>query len=98
MALLVQTNQLLEKAAAILPHSGDDLIYKGVAAGLSERIFELKRARNRLEGLYGSLDALGNRIQAEGVSPDDHTLYNDLLEWRAINHELTDLLQLFETL
>ena len=38
------------------------------------------------------------RVQIEGVSPDDHTLYTDLLEWRAINHELAELLHIFEAL
>jgi len=37
-------------------------------------------------------------VKTEGVSPDDHTLYTDLLEWRAIDHELTELLHMLEAL
>lgn len=98
MATLSHVHQLLERATAILPVSDEDLIYKGIAAGVSERIIALKKAVARLQGKYGSLEDLERKIQAEGVPPDDHTLYTDLLEWRAINHELAELLHIFETL
>jgi hypothetical protein len=62
-----------------------------VAAGVSERIIALKKAGARLQRDYGSLEALERRVQAEGVSPDDHTLYTDLLEWRAITREMREL-------
>ena len=91
-------HQLLEKVTAILPVSDEDLVYKGIAAGVSERIIDLKKAESRLRGKYGSLEGLEHKIQAEGVSPDDHTLYADFLEWRAINHELAELLHILETL
>lgn len=87
---------LLDQATAILPFSRDDIIYKGVAAGVSERIVELKRSASRLQGQHGSLLDLEHRIQREGVSPNDHTLYTDLLEWRAIDHELSEVMQIFE--
>lgn len=90
--------QLLERATAFLPVSDEDLIYKGIAAGVSERIMALKKARARLQGKHGSLEELERRIQSEGVSPDDHTLYTDLLEWRAIDHELAELLHILEAL
>lgn len=51
-------------------------------------------AAARLQGPYNSLEDLEQKIQAEGIPPDDHTLYTDLLEWRAINHELTELLRI----
>ncbi len=88
MSLLVRTDQLLQQATAILPFSNEDIIYKGIAVGTSERIWELKKARLRLQKEYGSLNALERRFQIEGVTPDDHTLYVDLLEWRAINDEV----------
>ena len=91
-------HQLLEKATAVLPVSDEDIIYKGIAAGVSERIIALKKAMARLQGKYGSLEELERKIQTEGVSPDDHTLYTDLLEWRASNHELAELLHLLEAL
>jgi len=89
---------LLERVTAILPASDDELIYKGIAAGVSDRPAALKRAEARLRRKHGSLQALEHRIQAEGVSPDDHTLYTDLLEWRAIQHEVAGLLHILETL
>jgi len=98
MSLLIHAEQLLEQATAILPHSNEDLIYRGIAAGASERIWELKKARLRLIEKYGSLDQLERSIQVEGISPDDHTLYVDLLEWRAINGELVELMRVFEAL
>jgi hypothetical protein len=47
---------------------------------------------------YGTLETLEQQIQAAGLSPDDHTRYTDRLEWRAITHELRELLYLLETL
>jgi len=93
-----RAHQLLEKAAAVLPVSDEDLIYKGIAAGVSERMLILKKAVWRLQEQYGSLEELERRIQIDGVSPDDHTFYTDLLEWRAAMHELAELLHIFETL
>lgn len=91
-------HELLEKATAILPVSDEDLICKGIAAGVSERIIALKRAQDRLQQKYRSMEELEQKMRIEGVSPDDHTLYADCLEWRAIKHELTELLHIFETL
>jgi hypothetical protein len=89
---------LLERASAALPVSDEELIYKGVAAGVSDRIIALKKAAAQLRESYGSLEELERRIQEEGISPDDHTLYTDLLEWRAITHERAELLHLLEAL
>jgi hypothetical protein len=93
-----EAHKLLEKATAILPASGEELIYKGIAAGVSERIMELKKSRTRLQRKYGSEGELERQVESEGVSPEDHTLYTDLLEWRAIDHELTELLHMLEAL
>ena len=98
MAAPSRVRQLLERATAVLPLSDEDLIYKGIAAGVSERIMALKKATIRLQEKYGSLEELERRIRTEGVPPDDHTLYTDLLEWRAINQELTELLHILEAL
>ena len=98
MTALSYTHQLLERATAALPVSEEDLIYKGIAAGVSERIIALKKVAAQLQDNYGSLEDLERRIQTEGISPDDHALYTDLLEWRAINHELTELLHLLKAL
>jgi hypothetical protein len=98
MVVSTNTQQLLERVAAVLPLSDEDLIYKGIAAGLTERIMALKKAAVRLQQRYDSVEGLEQKIQAEGVSPDDHTLYTDLLEWRAISQELSQLLHIFEAL
>ncbi|MBI5253924.1 MAG: hypothetical protein HY930_05970 [Euryarchaeota archaeon] len=45
-------------------------------------------SERKLTAKYASLEKLEERIKKEGVKPEDHTLYNDLLEWRAIKHEL----------
>ena len=98
MGLPARAQQLLERASSVLPISDEDLVYKGIAAGVSERILALKKAGARLQSQYGSLDELEHKRQTEGVSPDDHTLHTDFLEWRAINHELAELLRLIEDL
>lgn len=98
MAVSSRAHQLLEKATAILPVSDEDLIYKGIATGISERMIALKKALARLQEKHSSPEELERKIQLEGVSPDDHTLYTDLLEWRAINHEWAELLHIFEAL
>ena len=89
---------LLDRATAVLSISDEDLVYKGIAAGVAERIMALKKATTRFQERYSSLEDLEQAIQTEGVPPDDHTRYTDLLEWRAINHELSQLRHIFETL
>jgi hypothetical protein len=86
MPLSASGHHLLERATALLPVSEEELIYKGIAASVSERILD------------GTLETLEQQIHSEGVSPDDHTRYTDRLEWRAITHELKELLHLLETL
>ena len=44
------------------------------------------------------MEELEQRIQEEGVSPHDHTRYTDLLEWRAIDEELSQLRHILEML
>ncbi len=98
MATPSHARQLLERATDLLPDSDEDLIYKGIAAGVSERIIALKESKARLQGKHGSLEEMEDTIRTEGISPDDHTLHTDLLEWRAIDHELRELLHMLETL
>lgn len=90
--------RFLERAAAVLPVSYEEIILKGITNETVERIVCLKKAALRLQTKYGSLDALEERIRAEGVSPDDHTLYTDLLEWRAVRHEMAELVSLLEAI
>jgi hypothetical protein len=42
----------------------------------------------------GSIQQLAGRLQREGVTPDAHTLYTELLEWRAAHQELSQLVNL----
>ena len=98
MAMSSNVQQLLARATDILPVGDEDLVYKGIAASVVERIMALKKAVTRLQEQYDSLENLEQTIQTEGVSPDNHTRYTDLLEWRAINYELSQLRRLFETL
>jgi hypothetical protein len=89
--------ELIQKATTVLPISGEDLLLRGITAEVVERIFALKRAAARLQARYASIEALEQRVREEGISPDDHTLYTDLLEWRAIRHELDELLRFLES-
>ncbi|MFO7918785.1 MAG: hypothetical protein R6V13_11990 [Anaerolineae bacterium] len=98
MAVSSRAQDLLDQATAILAASEEDVIYKGVVASVAERMINLKKASARLEERYGSLEELEQRIQSEGVSADDHTRYTDLLEWRAINKELSQLRHILEML
>jgi hypothetical protein len=98
MAAKSDAHELLEKATAVLPANDEELIYKGIATGVSERILALKKSRARLQRKYSSREELERKVTAEGVSPDDHTLYTDLLEWRAIDDELSELLHMLEAL
>lgn len=98
MATRSDVQQLLDRATAVLPLSDEDLVYKGIAAGVAERMMTLKKRVSQLEADYGTLNALEQSVKVEGVSPDDHTRYTDLLEWRAIYDELDQLRDIFEML
>jgi hypothetical protein len=90
--------QLLNKATQVLPLSSDEFLLKGITAEATDRLTALKKADMRLRVRYSSLDKLQRKIEVQGVSPDDHSSYTDLLEWRAIRHELSALVELLETL
>ncbi len=96
MSRTIAASALLEKVKKILPDSEDEIIFKGITNSITDRIVELKKSAYRLTKQYGSLEKLENRLKREGVSPDDHTLYQDLLEWRAIHFELDQLLELLK--
>ena len=98
MIVTVYAAQLLERATQVLPASSDELLLRGITAEATDRLVMLKKADLRLRDRYGSLEKLQRRIGIEGVPPDDHLLYTDLLEWRAIRYELSALVDLLETL
>ena len=97
MATVSYVQRFLERATAVLPVSSEEIILKGITTETVERIASLREAASRLQSEYGSLEALEQRIEADGVSPDDHTLYTALLEWRAIRYEMGELVSLLET-
>jgi len=89
---------MVDRARGVLPVSADELLLRGIAAETTDRIVVLKKAEMRLRAKYESLAVLEQRIKAHGVTPDDHRLYDDLLEWRAVHHELAELMSLLEAL
>jgi hypothetical protein len=58
MAMSSYVQQLLERVAAVLPVSEEDLVYRGIAAGVTERIITLRKAVARLQERYKSLEDL----------------------------------------
>jgi len=80
MGLGVKEETALSKALKILPSSEEEVILSGVVAKINERIVELKMAEKNLIHKYGSLENLESRVK-EGIPPEDHRAYNDLLEW-----------------
>ena len=45
----------------------------------------------QFEDVYGSLDMLEKRIEEDGVPPDDHTQWDDVIEWRNVVSNLDRL-------
>ena len=89
---------VLNKALEILPATEEDIILTGIVSKIAERITELKKAERGLIRKYESFENLETKIKEKGVPPDDHTTYNDLLEWRAIRSELEELTFLLESI
>lgn len=89
---------VLSKALEILPSSKEDVVLSGVVAKINERLVELKLSERKLVLKYGSIEKLEKKIKKESVKPEDHTLYNNLLEWRAIRHELEELAALLRAI
>jgi len=88
----MQLERTLERTLAILPVTKDDLLMRGIAGQVTERIVELRKVVANLKEKYGSRSALEERIKREGVPIDDHTLYTDLIDWRAADSEMRELL------
>ena len=87
-------DQVLERTLAVLPVTREEILMRGITGQLTERIVELKKTAMQLQGKYGSLELLQERIARESVSPSDHTLYTDQIEWRSIQSELDELLSI----
>jgi hypothetical protein len=96
MTLTARTQNLLDHLKSLMTVNEDEIVQRGIAQATTERIIDLRRRAGQFSETYESvanLEALANA----GVSADDHTLYTDLLEWRAIQHELESLAHFLET-
>ncbi|MEW5828800.1 MAG: hypothetical protein AB1846_07910 [Chloroflexota bacterium] len=97
MALTSRTQNLLADLQKIMAVNEDEIFQRGIAQATTDRIIELRQRIGQLSEEYGSLEKLDAKVKSEGVTPDDHTPYTDMLEWRAIQHELEQLSRFLET-
>ena len=97
MGITTNTQKLLDRIQELLPVTDDEIVQRGITETATARIVELRQRMAQLTDQHVSLEKLEERIRVEGVSPDDHTLYTDLLEWRAVRHELSLLTGFLET-
>jgi hypothetical protein len=91
MGTVLSKMEMLSKALDILPATEEDIVLTGIISKIAERIAVLKKMERTLIEKYESVEKLEKQIKEEGFSPDDHTAYNDLLEWRATRYELEEL-------
>lgn len=97
MVLSSRTQNLLDDFQKIMAFNEDEIMQRGIAQATTDRIIELRQRIGELNQQYDNLKELESRVEAEGVSVDDHTPYTDLLEWRAVRHELEQLTHFLET-
>ncbi len=95
MTLTAHTQNLLTRLQGMMALSDDEIVQRGIAQATTDRIIELRQRATQLKERYASLKKLETQV-AQGVSVDDHTLYTDLLEWRAVRHELEQLTRFLE--
>ena len=98
MTINTHTQELLARLQQLLPVSDDEVVQRGVTETATARIVELRQRLSQLIERYGALQDLERQVQLGGVTLDDHTLYTDLLEWRAVRHELQELTGFLENL
>jgi hypothetical protein len=87
MTLTAHTQDLLSRLQNLMALSDDEVVQRGIAQATTDRIIALRQRAAQLAEIYGSLEKLEAQV-AQGVPADDHTLYTDLLEWRAVRYEL----------
>jgi hypothetical protein len=95
--LTTHTQNLLHRLQNLLPLTEDEIVQRGITEATMARIMELRQQAAQLASMYTSLENLEQKVKAEGVSPDDHTFYTDLIEWRAVRQELADLTAFLES-
>jgi len=96
MVLTSRTQNLLSDIQKIIAVNEDEVVQRGIAQATTDRIIELRQRIGQLSEYYGDIEKLEAQTK-EGVPADDHTLYTDLLEWRAVRHELEQLIHFLET-
>lgn len=94
MVLTSRTQNLLTGLQKIMALDEDEIVQRGIAQATTDRIIELRQRVGQLTEQYGSLEKL--EAQSKSVPADDHTLYTDLLEWRAVRQELEQLADFLE--
>ncbi|MCC6501225.1 MAG: hypothetical protein IT313_13245 [Anaerolineales bacterium] len=94
MILTSRTQNLLTDLQKIMALNEDEIVQRGIAQATTDRIVELRQRMGQLTEQYGSIENLEAR--SNEVSVDDHTLRSDLLEWRAVRHELEQLAHFWE--
>ncbi len=94
MVLTSHTKNLLSDLQKIMALDEDEIVQRGIAQATTDRIIELRQRIGQLSEQYGDLEKL--EAKSKNVSADDHTLYTDLLEWRAVRHELEQLTHFLE--
>jgi hypothetical protein len=95
MTLTPHTQDLLSRLQGMIALSDDEVVQRGITQATTDRIVELRQRAAQLTARYGNLKTLSEQVQ-QGISPDDHALYTDLLEWRAVRHELEQLTHFLE--
>jgi len=96
MVLTSRTQNLLTDLQKIMAVNEDEVVQRGIAQATTDRIVELRQRIGQLSEHYGDIKKLEAQTK-EGIPADDHTLYTDLLEWRAVRHELEQLTHFLET-
>ena len=97
MTLTTHTQDLLTHLQQLMAVNDDEIVQRGIAQATTDRIIELCQRAGQLGARYSSIESLEAQVKNQGVSADDHTLYTDLLEWRAARHELEQLSRFLET-
>jgi len=97
MTLTSHTQNLLTRLQQLMAVNDDEIVQRGIAQATGDRIIELRQRMGQLSERYGDIEKLEAQVKREGVTADDHTPYTDLLEWRAVRHELEQITHFLET-
>lgn len=96
MVLTSRTQNLLADLQEIMAVNEDEVVQRRIAQATTDHIIELRQRMGQLRKLYGDIEYL--EMQSKNVHADDHTLYTDLLEWRAIRNELVQVAEFMKTM